>query len=468
MSTIEKQPVLFHHALKVREDVCVACSHCMANCPTQAIRIREGHAVISEAKCVDCGICYRVCPVGAIYVEQDDFSDIFKYSYRVALIPAVLTGQFSEQVAVEDIYNELFELGFTDVYEVEHSVETIISETKRYLSESNTRPLISAFCPAVVRLIQVKYPSLVDHIIRLRQPIDLAALYYKKKLIDDGIHADQIGLFYITPCAAKIAAVKSPVGEEISAVNGIINLDLIYNRIKQRIHIQKPLQHEFKREFLTEKGVMWCTTGGEAPHYPGRSLAIDGIKNVSEFLEKIENDELTDVDFIEMKACDQGCPGGILAPENRFLTVDRLKNRAQAFSQKALAEMQYAKEIELYHVYLAANSGIDEIKPRPILKLDEDIELAMQKLDRVRRLMCYLPGFDCGVCGSPTCQALSEDIVKGEANVSHCIFIQKVMERSNKLSPEHSFNIIEKIWGKDRLDKNCYKKGAEHEGEAID
>lgn len=74
--------------------------------------------------------------------------------------------------------------------------------------------------------------------------------------------------------------------------------------------------------------------------------------------------------------------------------------------------------------------------------------------------MCYLPGFDCGACGAPTCKALAEDVAKGNAILSHCVFMQREMEKHHRLSPEHAFNIIETIWGKDRLDKDCNKKGA--------
>ena len=33
-----------------------------------------------------------------------------------------------------------------------------------------------------------------------------------------------------------------------------------------------------------------------------------------------------------------------------------------------------------------------------------------------------------------------------------------------KLDQEHAFRIVEKTWGKDRLNKDCYKKGAKYEG----
>lgn len=55
-----------------------------------------------------------------------------------------------------------------------------------------------------------------------------------------------------------------------------------------------------------------------------------------------------------------------------------------------------------------------------------------------------LPGLDCGACGSPTCKTLAEDIVRGFANDTDCIFIlrenikelaNKMVELSNKLPP---------------------------------
>jgi hypothetical protein len=102
---------------------------------------------------------------------------------------------------------------------------------------------------------------------------------------------------------------------------------------------------------------------------------------------------------------------------------------------------------------LHARSGVKPVYPRDGLLLDEDMGKALLKLQRIDRLMTYLPGFDCGACGAPECRYLAEDIVKGKATISHCVFVQRVMEKNYKLSPEQSFAVIEKVWGKDRLDK---------------
>lgn len=192
----------------------------------------------------------------------------------------------------------------------------------------------------------------------------------------------------------------------------------------------------------------------------GRCMAIDEIHNVIEFLEKIENEEITEVDFLELRACDQSCAGGVLVNGNRFLTVERLKKRAKSLDESAVRLPSTGK----HKKYIGEQIYIKNFSPRLVMKLDADMSVALQKLERVRNMMCFLPGIDCGACGAPNCQSLAEDIVQKEAQLSHCVFLQRMMEKNHKLSSDHAFRIIEKTWGKDRLDKDCRKKGAKNEG----
>jgi len=450
----------FHHALRVQDELCTGCSHCMHACPTEAIRIRSGRVEINHARCIDCGECYRVCPVSAIKVEQDDLSDILRFTYRIALIPSVFMGLFRPTYTREIIFAALHEIGFTDIFEIERAVPLVMEAQEQWMaSHQEDGPCISAFCPAIVRLIQVRFPGLTKKLMLVKPPVDLAALYCRKQLLDKGVQPEEIGLFYFTPCAAKIAAVKSPVGETSSLIQGVVNINSMYDRVRTILSRKNlvlpgiPIKYE-----IPKPGITWSLTHGEAEHTHGRALAIDGISHVSEFLDNLENEQVESIDFLELRACDQGCAGGILMSRNRFLVTEALRRKA---SQASVSEP--FDPILKYKDYILNHSSLDVVPPRSSMALDQDMEKAMGKLNKARKLMCDLPGIDCGACGAPTCQALAEDIVQGKSHLSHCLFLQRVMEKNHTLDPEHSYRIIEEVWGKNRLDKDCNKKGAANE-----
>ncbi|MFP4048265.1 MAG: (Fe-S)-binding protein, partial [Bacteroidales bacterium] len=269
------------------------------------------------------------------------------------------------------------------------------------------------------------------------------------KLIEQGHESGDIGIFYITQCAAKIAAVKSPVGEDDSEIDGVINMDFIYNKIYATIKDEKaqPASEKDEEPELSSEAMNWSLTHGEANSDFGRCLAIDEIQNVIEFLEKVEDGEMDSIDFLELRACDESCAGGILNPANRFLAAERLRKYAQ------LQENTVLHESEIMKSYNTLKQRIDltPVVPRSILKLDEDMSRALKKMKRVQDIMSRLPGVDCGTCGAPTCSALAQDIVKGEATLKDCIFIQRRYEQKGLISKEEGYEIMKRIWGSENL-----------------
>ncbi|HLN53892.1 MAG TPA: [Fe-Fe] hydrogenase large subunit C-terminal domain-containing protein [Lentimicrobium sp.] len=445
----------FQHALKIREDLCEGCSHCMNVCPTEAIRVRNGKAVLIGNRCVDCGKCYRECPSNAIFIDHDDFSHIFDYQKRVALVPAVFSGQFPKEITQKQIFSVILDLGFTHVYEVENGVEILIDEITKYAKKHLTiKPLISSFCPAIIRLIQVKFPSLVDNIMLLKPPLDISAKFVRKQLMDDGANESEIGIFYVTPCAAKIAAIKEPVGELTSDITGVINMDFLYNKVYQQVKLRtKEVCSYPATDPLEIKLRNWSLTNGEASNLEGRCLAIDEIHNVIDFLEKIENNEIKDIDYLELRACDESCAGGVLTHCNRFLTVEKMKKDDNLPVIGNGCSFGDFKPIMVEKEYLSQTINIDAISPRSILVLDQDMGEAMKKMDKVNKMLKILPMTDCSVCGAPTCQALALDIINGEADLEDCVFIQKTLEQNGELNNVESNTIFRKIWGFEKTNK---------------
>lgn len=217
----------------------------------------------------------------------------------------------------------LGEMGFSEICTVEQCVDTLVDEINGYVGNAEEKPVISSFCPAVIRLIQVRFPSLIDRIMLLLPPIEVTAQYYVRKWKMSGGGPSELGVFYLTPCIAKIAAVKSPVGGYESPINGVINMDYVYNKVlyayKNRKYPEEGSGTEAVNDAVSSKGLLWPLTGGEASQIKGRALSIDGMSNVIEFLEKLEDEEIEEhIDYLELRGCDESCPGGILVQGNRF------------------------------------------------------------------------------------------------------------------------------------------------------
>lgn len=456
------------NSIELDIEKCVGCAHCMRSCPTEAIRISDGKAILDEERCIDCGECIRACPIHAYDVKQDNLEEILEYKHRVAIVPSVFFGQFPEKVTNSQVHQALRDLGFTHVYEIEGGIEFLREKINELIRKPNIpKPIISSFCPSVMRLIQLQFPSLIENIANLRTPTDLAAMYYTEKLIDNGAKREDIGMFYVTQCPAKKTAINHPLGEESPSLTGVININIVYNKVYRQIlrgEVVEDLEEDKWRNdvLVNDRAIRWMLTGGEANTVAGRTLAIDGMENAIKFLEKVENEGITGIDFLEIRACDESCAGGVLNSENRFLAVERLKTRAREVKYRLKYDPSASrKTYNSKKQYLLDHIKLDHsISAYQDTSKEEDRSALLKKMKRKRELMCFLPGIDCGACGAPNCQALTEDIVNRTASISNCIFMQKQMEHQKGLSAETSYKIVEKVWGKARLEKNCTKAGA--------
>lgn len=426
------------------KEKCKGCTNCIKRCPTEAIRVRNSKARIIDQRCIDCGECIRTCPYHAKYAITDSLEEINKFQYKIALPAPSFYAQF-EVDDVNKLLYALLELGFDDVFEVAKAAEIVTYFTKQFiLSEKNKKPIISSACPAVVRLIQTKFPDLIENILPIASPMEIAAYIAKKKIQKEkGIEESRIGAFFISPCAAKMTYVNSPLGFERSYVDGVIAIKDVYGLVRSKLREIKDIK---PLSIASGKGIGWAASGGESLALEIEEYVnVDGIHNVAKVLEEIENGRLRDIIYFEGLACSGGCVGGPLAVENPYVAKNRIKRLSSKLKDKEESLSSWTEEIiNSFSLKLEDVLFEKELETNPVLELDSDIERAMEKFEKVKSILSMLPGLDCGACGSPTCKTLAEDIVRGFANDTDCIFIlrenikelaNKMVELSNKLPP---------------------------------
>lgn len=419
----------YYHSVTLDKDKCKGCTNCIKRCPTEAIRVRDGKARIIAERCIDCGECILVCPYHAKIAVTDPISSINNYEYKIALPAPALYGQFKSLSDVNKVLYGLRLLGFDHVFEVARGADYVTELIKEQLKQPNRkRPLISSACPATVRLIQVRFPELIDHIVRVESPMEIAAQMAKKEFCNKtGADEDKTGVFFITPCAAKMTSIKNPIGKEKSFVDGTISILDVYGPLSA--YIKQP-SHVMTINKATSAGVNWAVTNGESKALGIEScLAVDGIQNVIRVLEEIENNKFTDLDFFEGLCCTGGCVGGPLVFENSYVSKNRIRRLSKNIQSEPIEQIDVNKVKASVECYMDK-----DIMEKPVMKLDDDINIAIQKMEKLETIYRQLPGLDCGSCGSPNCRTLAEDIVRGNAQELDCVF--KLREKVKRLAQE--------------------------------
>lgn len=416
----------YFHSVNLDKEKCRGCTNCIKRCPTEAIRVRKSKAQIIKERCIDCGECIRVCPYHAKTAISDKLDIINEFKVKVAMPAPSLYGQFDKKYTRDDILYALKSLGFDYVYEVAIGAEIVSEATRQLLKNPNIKkPMISSACPGVVKLIQVRFPGLIDNIVKLESPMEVTAKIARNELSEKfNIAVEDIGIFFISPCAAKVTSVKSPYEKQISNVDGVISIKDIY------LKILAALNNVDKSVRLAEagaEGINWAISGGESSALGTENvLAVDGIHNVIKIFDEIEDDRLSDIDFVEALSCTGGCLGGPLTLTNAFVAQTIQKNHMNNASKKGVTINDKKSYEELVWT--------SNVEYKPVMKLDQNVSRAIEKLEMLEKIFDELPGLDCGACGSPNCRALAEDIVRGTANETDCIF--KLREKIRNLAEE--------------------------------
>lgn len=409
--------IKYQHSVILDPSKCTGCTTCTKHCPTEAIRIKDGVASINSDRCIDCGECIRHCPHHAKKANYGKFLPGDEGKWKIALPAPTLYAQFDGLEDTNYVLSGLIDIGFDSVYEVAKAAELVSAYTRNYLKfDWIKKPAISSACPVIIRLIQFRFPSLTDNVITLLPPVEIAAMLAREKALSEHpeLKPEDIKVYFISPCPAKVSYVNNGFGKHKSYVDEVLSISDIYFQL---LSVMKRDNEPRQLSDSGKIGVSWAQSGGESSAlFSDRYLAADGIENVIRVLDQIENGSIPSLEFIELNACPGGCVGGVMCVENPFIAKARLLSL-----RKYLPVSQTFPPKEKGENYVPRNFFFDEFpKYNPISKLSDNIGESMKMMADIQTLKESLPGIDCGACGAPTCRAFAEDVVKGEASVENC------------------------------------------------
>ncbi len=392
--------------VKLDKDKCKGCIACMRKCPTEAIRIKDGIAMVHYEKCIGCGECIRVCQSHAkraVYDSLDMLSDS-KFKYKVALPSPSLYGQFNNLEDVDIVLTGLLNMGFDRVFEVSAGAELVSEATRKLIASGEVeKPIISSACPAIVELILLRFHDLKDNLLPLLAPVDVSAKLAREVVMKEtGLKNEEIGVFFISPCPAKVFAIQNNLGTSKKRIDGIFSQSEVYFAlVKEMNKIDTPQ----KIQSSGILGIGWASSGGECNGVRlDKYLSADGIENCIAILKELEDDKLSDIEFIELNACPGGCVGGVLNIENPFVAKTKIQNLRKTMPLAKAKLASFGKE--------ASDMRWEQsLDTADVFKFSDDMLKAMQIMADIEKIETTLGGIDCGLCGAPSCRAYAEDIV---------------------------------------------------------
>jgi iron only hydrogenase large subunit-like protein len=419
------------HYVRFHEERCTGCAECLKVCPTKAIRIRRQKSVHFVDQCIGCAACLRVCRNAAVSSTTRMPEDIGRDHVAIALVSPVLYAQFP-RIMPGGVLMALRQMGFQHTVDMSFFFEMFQYAAAEFIRRNRTTreapwPLISPVCPVVVRLIAFQFPSLLPHILPVLRPVALMAREVKERVIPDYENRKQdVVLYYINPCPTKSRSAFAPDPGSSRRREVAIGINDIYPALKPQV--EKILASDRMAFAWTNFEFETCSTadaafgamsGGEIARIDiDESLAVHGLKETIEYLNKIEMGLLKDIEYIEFRTCREACLGGVLTVVDKYIAKRHVQKMVTTFGmgrrlpQDALLRQYEQGRFKLDKSPEVLRRFFSSLKP----------SLSLTEVERIEQLVGDLGCHDCGACGSPDCRVFAEDVVFGQAELNDCIW----------------------------------------------
>jgi len=426
----------YAHGFRMHEDACDGCLACMRACPTYAIRVKHGKAHVLGELCIDCGSCLKACTRGAITATTSGLDEIGHFAFKVAVPTPVLFGQFPPDVRPEHTAEGLLAAGFDAVWdygvELRLGTRAIVDYVESW---RGAQPLINMTCPVIVRLVQVSYPRMVEQLIQMQPPREVAGREIKRRYSQErGLSPQQIAAIYVTPCQAKTISILQPAEGGRSFLDGAVGIQQIYNSVL--VEAQAAAQAgraSFARSPVRSANMLrWSTPRTLADSLGERRyMSVTGLANVIRVFDDVEKGKLKDVDFLECYACWEGCANGNLTVDNVYVSRAKL--------QALMAELPDAHretETEARRRHPNEDYSLEHPFVPRVTSHVVDLRERVRRVKEAETVLQSLPGFNCGLCGAPSCSVLAHDVAAGQGAITDCVLLSRQrLEELRRIHP---------------------------------
>ncbi|MCK7477073.1 MAG: hypothetical protein M0C28_05820 [Candidatus Moduliflexus flocculans] len=304
--------------------------HCRA-CPTRAIRVEDGKARSSTELCIDCAECLRVAPTRPLRPHMTSFASLGRLRIQSghpldrALRPARADHRPQRDPVGAAAGRVRRGHDLSSICEPTAPRPRSTSTSTPGPGRSSPRPV-----PVVVRSIQRRYPTLCGQILPIEPPREIAAKILRTILPkslgiprredrhhphhalpgQDGVHQQPGHPGQVLPRRGHLDPGHLPPDPPGPA---------------QERGGRPRLRHLFPETLFSGIGMGWPLSGGETRGLKShRAVAVSGIRDTMRVLDEVEGGLLQDIDVLECTVCPDGCVGGPLGVEDRFLAKSRV------------------------------------------------------------------------------------------------------------------------------------------------
>lgn len=280
---------------------CKNCYKCLRECHVKAIKMENEKAKIIPELCILCDRCINSCPNHAKSVidNTDDVKTLLKTKKVVLSVAPSFIANFNVS-DFETFRSAAKELGFYEAEETSIGAYYVTKQYKKDLEEHKHVNYITSSCPAVVRLIQLYYPSALKYLAQVDSPMVAHAKIIKEK------YGSEVAIVFVGPCIAK-----KREAFESKLIDYVLTFPEI-NQLFEEKNIKftsapNPIEdaHENKARYYSVTRGIIKSFDSFVDGY--EYLAADGYNAIKEILENI--DQIKGV-FLEMDLCDFSCVSG--------------------------------------------------------------------------------------------------------------------------------------------------------------